>query len=42
MAEQARWLNEGERVAWLELVRVFVTLPAALDAQLRRDSNLTQ
>jgi DNA-binding MarR family transcriptional regulator len=42
MAEQARWLNERERVAWLELVRVFVTLPAALDAQLRRDSNLTQ
>jgi DNA-binding MarR family transcriptional regulator len=42
MAEETRWLSEAERAAWLELVRVLVTLPAALDAQLRRDSNLNQ
>jgi DNA-binding MarR family transcriptional regulator len=41
MAEP-RWLNEAERTAWLELIRVIITLPAALDAQLRRDANLTQ
>jgi DNA-binding MarR family transcriptional regulator len=39
---EPRWLNDAERAAWLELVRVMITLPAALDAHLRRDSNLTQ
>jgi DNA-binding MarR family transcriptional regulator len=42
MAEETRWLSEAESTAWLELVRVLLTLPAALDAQLRRDSNLNQ
>ncbi len=43
MAAETRWLEvTRERTAWLELVRVVVTLPAALDAQLRRDSNLNQ
>ncbi|WP_445159463.1 MarR family winged helix-turn-helix transcriptional regulator [Mycobacterium sp. Dal123C01] len=35
-------MSEAESTAWLELVRVLLTLPAALDAQLRRDSNLNQ
>lgn len=35
-----RWLNEVEHAAWMELLRVFVTLPTALDAQMRRDSGL--
>ncbi|WP_301146542.1 MarR family winged helix-turn-helix transcriptional regulator [Mycobacterium simiae] len=42
MAEETRWLNDAESTAWLELVRVLVTLPAALDAQLRRDADLNQ
>ena len=42
MADESRWLNEAERAAWMELVRVMLTLPAALDTQLRRDSDLTQ
>jgi len=37
---EPRWLNDAERQAWLELMRVMVTLPAALDAQLRRDSDV--
>lgn len=36
-----RWLTEGERAAWLELGRVVVTLPAALDLQLRRTADLS-
>jgi DNA-binding MarR family transcriptional regulator len=35
-----RWLNETQQAAWMELLRVFVVLPAALDGQLRRDSGL--
>lgn len=42
MTDEPRWLNEAERAAWMELVRVMLTLPAALDTQLRRDCNLTQ
>jgi DNA-binding MarR family transcriptional regulator len=42
MPGETRWLNAVESTAWLELVRVLVTLPATLDAQLRRDSNLNQ
>jgi DNA-binding MarR family transcriptional regulator len=42
VAEETQWLDEAERAAWLELVRILFTLPAALDAQLRRDSNLNQ
>ena len=42
VSDQPRWLNDAERHTWLELVRVMTRLPAALDAQLRRDSKLTQ
>jgi DNA-binding MarR family transcriptional regulator len=37
----ARWLSAQEREAWLGLVRVMTTLPAALDAQLDRDAGLS-
>jgi DNA-binding MarR family transcriptional regulator len=33
-------LNEAEHTAWMELLRVFVSIPAALEAQMRRDSGL--
>jgi DNA-binding MarR family transcriptional regulator len=36
-----RWLTEQERRAWVRLVAVLELLPAALDAQLRRDAGLT-
>ena len=39
--DEPRWLTPEEREAWLALVGVFVKLPHALDAQLRRDSGLT-
>jgi DNA-binding MarR family transcriptional regulator len=38
---EPRWLDDDERQAWLRLVAVAELLPAALDAQLRRDSGLT-
>ena len=38
---EPRWLDDDERQAWLRLVAVTELLPAALDAQLRRDSGLT-
>jgi DNA-binding MarR family transcriptional regulator len=38
---EPRWLNDDERQAWLRLVAVAELLPAALDAQLRRDAELT-
>jgi len=36
-----RWLTEDERGAWTRLVAILELLPAALDAQLRRDAGLT-
>jgi DNA-binding MarR family transcriptional regulator len=38
---EPRWLDPDERAAWLRLAAVVELLPAALDAQLRRDSGLT-
>lgn len=35
------WLDDDERRAWVRLVAVLELLPAALDAQLRRDAGLT-
>jgi DNA-binding MarR family transcriptional regulator len=35
------WLNDEELQAWLRLIAVAELLPAALDAQLRRDAGLT-
>ncbi|PXX00375.1 hypothetical protein C8E89_13427 [Mycolicibacterium moriokaense] len=31
VTDSPRWLDEAERAAWMELVRVLLTLPAALD-----------
>lgn len=39
--DKARWLDSDEQDAWVPFVSVLLTLPAALDAQLQRDSNLT-
>lgn len=38
---EPRWLDDDERAAWLRLIAVVELLPGALDAQLRRDSQLT-
>jgi len=35
------WLNDDEQRAWRNLIAVTTLLPSALDAQLRRDSELT-
>ena len=40
-ADETRWLDGDEQAAWRPLVSVLLTLPAALDAQLQRQSNLT-
>ena len=36
-----RWLDPEERAAWVRLVAVSELLPGVLDAQLRRDSDLS-
>jgi DNA-binding MarR family transcriptional regulator len=38
---EARWLDADERAAWLALAGVVTLLPAALDAQLQRDADLS-
>lgn len=40
-APEARWLTDEQQAAWRELVAVSTRLPAALDAQLQRDADLT-
>jgi DNA-binding MarR family transcriptional regulator len=40
MAEP-RWLDDEERQAWMALVGVLIRLPAALDAQLQRDADIS-
>ncbi|GAB3122377.1 MarR family winged helix-turn-helix transcriptional regulator [Streptomyces calidiresistens] len=40
-ATEPRWLTPEERETWLELVGLFIRLPTALDAQLRRDAGLS-
>ena len=35
------WLDGDEQAMWLRLIGVVVRLPAALDAQLRRDAGLS-
>jgi DNA-binding MarR family transcriptional regulator len=37
-----RWLNPDERRVWLRLSALMELLPAALDAQLQRDEDLTK
>jgi DNA-binding MarR family transcriptional regulator len=39
--QEPRWLDAEERQAWLALASTLVRLPAALDAQLRRDAGLS-
>ena len=39
--DEVRWLNAEERATWLRLVAVLNLVPATLDAQLRRDEDLT-
>jgi DNA-binding MarR family transcriptional regulator len=41
MPEDVRWLAEDERVAWMALADLMFRLPAALDAQMLRDSGIT-
>jgi DNA-binding MarR family transcriptional regulator len=36
-----KWLTKDELAAWVRLVAVLELLPGVLDAQLRRDANLT-
>lgn len=38
---EPRWLDDEEMAAWLQVVGLMFTLPAALDAQLQRSSGLT-
>lgn len=40
-SEEPRWLAPDEQEAWVPFVSMLLTLPAALDAQLQRQSNLT-
>jgi DNA-binding MarR family transcriptional regulator len=39
--ETVRWLTADQLHAWVGLISVVELLPAALDSQLQRDSNLT-
>ena len=39
--EEPRWLSAEERAAWLSTAAIMITLPAALDARLQREANLT-
>jgi DNA-binding MarR family transcriptional regulator len=36
-----RWLDDEERVAWVRLAAVIELLPGVLEAQLKRDADLT-
>ena len=38
---EPRWLDAEETQAWRVLARTLVRLPAALDAQLRRDAGIS-
>jgi DNA-binding MarR family transcriptional regulator len=39
--QEPGWLDAEERQTWRALAKTLVRLPAALDAQLRRDSGIT-
>ncbi|WP_182112289.1 MULTISPECIES: MarR family winged helix-turn-helix transcriptional regulator [unclassified Actinotalea] len=39
--DEPRWLTPEQTQAWIGLLRTTVSLPAALDAQLRRDAGLS-
>jgi DNA-binding MarR family transcriptional regulator len=40
-SDEPQWLGADERATWLALAAVMIKLPAALDAQLQRDSGLS-
>ncbi|WP_430783164.1 MarR family winged helix-turn-helix transcriptional regulator [Actinoplanes sp. G11-F43] len=39
--DEPRWLTEEQQNAWRQIVEVLVRVPAAIEAQLQRDSGLT-
>ena len=39
---EPRWLSDAEQQAWRKLAAMTILLPAALEAQLQRDAELTQ
>jgi DNA-binding MarR family transcriptional regulator len=39
--QEPRWLDAEETQAWLALAKTLIRLPAALDAQLRRDAGIS-
>ena len=39
--EPPRWLTDEEQQTWIALARALITVPAALDAQLQRDAQLS-
>jgi DNA-binding MarR family transcriptional regulator len=39
--QEPRWLDAEERQAWIALASTLIRLPAALDAQLRRDAGIS-
>jgi DNA-binding MarR family transcriptional regulator len=39
-AAEIPWLSDDERAAWITLTTMLMTLPAAIDAQLKRDAGL--
>lgn len=39
-AEEPRWLTEEQLISWQSLMSLVMTLPSALDAQLKRDTGL--
>src|SRR5690348_18266192 len=38
--DEVPWLADDERGAWMTLIALLMSLPAAIDAQLKRDSGL--
>jgi DNA-binding MarR family transcriptional regulator len=38
---EPKWLDQDELAAWMPLAAVLIKLPAALDAQLRRDAGIS-
>ena len=41
VSPEPRWLDEQEAQVWIALAGTLIRLPAALDAQLRRDAGIT-
>ncbi|MFH5211284.1 MarR family winged helix-turn-helix transcriptional regulator [Antrihabitans spumae] len=39
--DDPQWLTADQQVAWRKLANVMITLPAALEAQLQRDSGMS-